>query len=83
MGKISSSPSKGQLVRGPTLRASIMWQFLNNLLRETDAATSVEYAVMLALIMGTIFASVVSFGNATSGTWNNVQISIHNAGVGS
>jgi Flp pilus assembly pilin Flp len=60
-----------------------MRQFLANLLREENAATSVEYAVMLALIMGTIFASVVAFGTATSGTWNNVQVSIHNAGVGS
>jgi Flp pilus assembly pilin Flp len=71
------------MVRGASCRVVIMRQFFNHFLLEERAATAVEYAVMLALIMGTIFASVVAFGTATSGTWNNIQISIHNAGVGS
>ena len=79
MGEFPNPPPANQLVRGATFRDSLVWRFLNNLLHGTDAATAVEYAVMLALIMLTIFASVVTFGNATSGTWNNVQVSIQNA----
>lgn len=44
-----------------------------------DAATAVEYAVMLALILMAVFATVVSVGSALSNkyTYIDAQITAH------
>jgi Flp pilus assembly pilin Flp len=34
-----------------------------------EGATSVEYAVMLALILVVIFSAISAFGNSSSGIW--------------
>jgi len=58
---------------------------LLRLLRSEDAATSVEYAVMLALILLAVIAAVVSLGVETSGSYDNSaqQIDQHFNGGGS
>lgn len=40
-------------------------------LRTDDAATAVEYAVMLALIVGTCIVAIQALGNGSSGMWGN------------
>ena len=59
-----------------------MYQFLITLLRDDDGATAVEYAVMLALILMAVFASVASVGNTTNTLWTNASASLGAAGVG-
>jgi len=47
---------------------------LNHLLRpyrDDQAATAVEYAVLLALILIAIIAAINAVGNTTSGIWAN------------
>jgi pilus assembly protein Flp/PilA len=43
---------------------------LFRLCRDEDAATAVEYAVLLALILIVIIAAINSLGNTSSGVWN-------------
>lgn len=42
-----------------------------NLLRREDAATAVEYAVMLAMIAGVCIASVLVMSNAAGQSFDN------------
>jgi pilus assembly protein Flp/PilA len=44
-----------------------VWRFL----RDEDGPTSVEYAVMLALIAGATIASVLAMSNATANNFQN------------
>jgi Flp pilus assembly pilin Flp len=39
--------------------------------RRTEAATSVEYAIMLALILMVVFGAVTAVGTKTSKSWTN------------
>lgn len=48
-----------------------MWKSIQRLLVDEGGPTSVEYAVMLALILVVCFASVVLVGNTNTGTWAN------------
>jgi Flp pilus assembly pilin Flp len=48
-----------------------------------DAATAVEYAVLLGLIFMTAFAAVVIFGQATNQSLQNSSNSLSNASQGS
>jgi pilus assembly protein Flp/PilA len=52
---------------------------LFHLLRETRAATAVEYGLIVALIFLAILVGVVSLANVTIGMWNNVQTEVHDA----
>jgi Flp pilus assembly pilin Flp len=56
---------------------------LRRFVRRVDAATAVEYAVMLALILMVIFGAVVLFGQKTSQTWNNNNTSLQSVNFGS
>jgi pilus assembly protein Flp/PilA len=49
---------------------------LVNFLKNEDGPTSVEYAVMLALIVVVCLASITSLGNKTSGAFSNVATKI-------
>ena len=40
-------------------------------LREEDGPTAVEYAVMLALIIGVCMGAVMTLGNATAGSFQS------------
>ncbi|MEX2112596.1 MAG: Flp family type IVb pilin [Pirellulales bacterium] len=50
--------------------------------RRREAATAVEYAVLLGLIFMTAFAAVVLFGQATSKSFQNSSDSLSNASSG-
>jgi pilus assembly protein Flp/PilA len=41
--------------------------------RDDHAATAVEYAVMLAMIIVTCVAAISSFGNASNGLWGGID----------
>jgi pilus assembly protein Flp/PilA len=41
--------------------------------REEQAATAVEYAVMLAMIIVTCVAAISSFGSASNGMWGGID----------
>jgi pilus assembly protein Flp/PilA len=47
-----------------------MIDFLKKLLRDEDGPTSVEYAVMLALIVAACIGAVQSMANATAGSFD-------------
>ena len=49
------------------------------LMRDEEGATAVEYAVMLALIVGVCVGSVMSLGTATASSFGNTRDSIMNA----
>lgn len=61
------------------IEARAVRSFLISFWRGEEAATAVEYAVMLALIIGTIFASVVAVGTQTQTLWNNISNSVNTA----
>jgi pilus assembly protein Flp/PilA len=52
---------------------------LFRLVRETRAATAVEYGLIVALIFLAILVGVVSLANTTVGMWNDVQTSVSGA----
>ncbi len=41
--------------------------------RDDEAATAVEYAVMLAMIIVTCLAAISSFGGASHGMWGGIN----------
>jgi pilus assembly protein Flp/PilA len=52
---------------------------LVRLIRDSRAATAVEYGLIVALIFLAILVGVYSLANTTIGMWNNVQTEVHNA----
>lgn len=59
-------------------RQQILWESevmkaIQAFFRDDNAATAVEYAVMLAMIIVTCLAAVSSFGGATSGMWGGIN----------
>lgn len=56
-----------------------MWKS-QSFCREESGATSVEYAVMLALILMTMIVSIRSFGNSTSGMWTSNHGKLNESG---
>ena len=44
--------------------------------RHTEAATSVEYAIMLALILMVVLGAVTALGTKTSQSWTNSSNSL-------
>ena len=57
--------------------------YLAQLLRNEEAATAVEYAVMLALIIGTIIVSIGAVGSQTGGMWGGIDSDLQAHGFGS
>ena len=53
-----------------------MRQRLVRFWRSADAATAVEYAVVLAMILMIVFAAVVLLGQKTAQSWNTSNTSI-------
>ncbi|GAB4130601.1 Flp family type IVb pilin [Thermopirellula anaerolimosa] len=45
---------------------------VRKLLLEQDAATTVEYAVMLGLILLTALGAIGTFGSETGGLWSGI-----------
>jgi Flp pilus assembly pilin Flp len=52
-------------------------------LREEEAATAVEYAVLLALILMAVFGAIGSVGAGTGGMWGTIDSNMSAAGLGS
>jgi pilus assembly protein Flp/PilA len=55
-------------------------RFLARLLREEDGPTSVEYAVMLALILTAIIVAIGSVGGQAGGMWGSIRTELHAVG---
>ena len=51
-----------------------IWSFL----KSEEAATAVEYAVLLALILMSVIASISSVGAASGGMWGNIDAELGN-----
>ncbi len=47
--------------------------FIARFLRAEDAATAVEYSVMLAMILLMALAAITAFGGRTSGLWDTIR----------
>jgi pilus assembly protein Flp/PilA len=60
-----------------------MFRRANTFLRREDAATAVEYAVMLALILMVCFSAVALFGSKTSESFSNSSNSLQSVNFGS
>lgn len=60
-----------------------MRELARRFLREESAATAVEYAVMLALILGVIFGSIVIVGQDTKQVWQQNNTNLNSVGFGS
>jgi len=56
---------------------------IRNFLLDQEAATAVEYAVMLALVLMVIFASIAVLGSNTRQSWNNMNGDLNSVGFGS
>ena len=53
-----------------------MPRFLSSFVFAEEAATAVEYAVMLALVLMTCIVAITSFGSASGGLWGGIQSDI-------
>ena len=57
-------------------------RLFKQLLRDDDAATAVEYAVMLAMILLTCIGTVATFGGQTGTLWGNTDTKLKSSGFG-
>ncbi len=55
---------------------------ISRLLHESEGATAVEYAVMLAMIIAAIISSIGAVGAETGGLWSNIRSGLSAAGFG-
>lgn len=55
---------------------------LRRFLRSDEAATAVEYAVMMALILLACIGAIRSLGDGSSGLWGNNKSELDAAGFG-
>ena len=56
-----------------------MWRFIRRFIRGEAAATAVEYAVMLALILMVALGAIFNFGTTNGGLWGGVSDYLSNA----
>jgi Flp pilus assembly pilin Flp len=50
-----------------------MIRWLQNLYRDEEAATAVEYSVLLALILMGVIATIGAVGSETGGLWGGID----------
>ena len=55
-------------------------RFLNNFFLGEEAATSVEYAVVLAMILMTLISAIGLVGAQTGGMWSGIVNHLHSVG---
>lgn len=55
-------------------------RFLVKIVREEEAATAVEYAVMLAMVLLAIVGVIGSLGSETGGMWGGIQADLGEVG---
>lgn len=53
---------------------------MKRFLVDETAATAVEYAVMLGLILMTAITAISAFGSGTGGLWGGIVTDLDNAG---
>jgi pilus assembly protein Flp/PilA len=53
-----------------------------NFLRNDEAATAVEYAVLLALILMSVIGAIGTVGAQSGGMWGNIRGKLVDAGFG-
>ncbi len=53
---------------------------VRTLLREEEAATAVEYAVMLALILMVVIGAIGAVGSQSGGLWNGIEGDLQDVG---
>ncbi len=58
-------------------------KMLLKFLREEEATTAVEYAVMLALILVTMIGAIGALGAESGGMWGGIDTDMKAAGIGS
>ena len=51
-------------------------------IREEEAATAVEYAVMLALILMAMIGAISALGAESGGMWDGIDTDMKAAGIG-
>jgi pilus assembly protein Flp/PilA len=75
--------TKRSTVPSPTQIRLGICRALGRFTRDSSAATSVEYAVMLALILGVILVSITLLGSNTKQLWTTNNTSLQGVGFGS
>ena len=55
-------------------------RLIQSFLRDDDAATAVEYAVMLALIIMTVLGTIGTVGAETGGMWGSIVGELRSVG---
>ncbi len=55
-------------------------EWLKKILCDDEAATAVEYAVMLAMILMALIVTVGSVGGQTGGLWGGVETNLEDVG---
>jgi Flp pilus assembly pilin Flp len=55
---------------------------LIEIIRSEEGATSVEYAVVLALILMAVMGAIGSFGAQTGGLWGGMNTDLQEVGFG-
>jgi Flp pilus assembly pilin Flp len=54
--------------------------FLRKFLREEEAVTAVEYAVMLSMILMVAIVAIGALGNQSSGMWGGIEGDLRSVG---
>lgn len=55
-------------------------RYLSNIFRDEQAATAVEYAVMLALILLACFGAIGLLGAQSGGMWDGIEGDLRDVG---
>jgi len=58
-----------------------MWNSIKRFFNEEEAATAVEYCVMVSLILLAVFAGVTATGISTNDWWQNIGTEMTNFGM--
>ena len=69
-------------IRGGVTRLRSSMRIWRQFLCREEAATAVEYAVLLALILLAVIAGVKTLGNGTGNMWGGIETQTANAGLG-
>lgn len=56
--------------------------FFRRFLRDSEAATAVEYAVMLALVLLSVISAIATVGGKAGGFWGGIQTNLNGVGFG-
>ena len=64
------------------LKKGLTMKKLLRFIREEEAATAVEYAVMLALILMAMIGAISALGAESGGMWDGIDTDMKAAGIG-